>query len=74
MKGCGIGFMILFIPVTEQIKGCSTHILDTVRLLMLTRSTYYSTSWQTSKMLGFLHNLALVPMECPDREEKLQAQ
>ena len=27
---------------------------------------------QTSQMLGFSHNLALVAMECQDREEKLQ--
>ena len=28
--------------------------------------------WQTSKMLGFSHNLALVAMDCPEREETLQ--
>ena len=28
--------------------------------------------WQTSQMLGFSHNLALVAMECQNREEKLQ--
>ena len=28
--------------------------------------------WQSSLMLGFSHNLALVGLECPEREEQFQ--
>ena len=30
--------------------------------------------WQTSKMLAFSHNIALVGLECPEREERFNIQ